>query len=78
MKSFLIILVFLISVVGYSQTDDFQIWSTVGVKYNVNKKSGLNLKQSLRTYQNSAYWKTIFTEASNINLVYIDFLSTWF
>lgn len=58
----LLIIILFFSVSVFSQSDDFQIWSTIKLDYNLNKKSNINFKQSLRTFQNSKFWKTNLSE----------------
>jgi len=62
MRSLYFILVMLVSQFVFSQSGDFQVWNSLNLKYNFNSKSNINIKQSLRTYQNSTYWRLSFTE----------------
>jgi len=62
MRSLYLILALVITQFAFSQSSDFQIWSSLKLKYNFNDKSNINIKQSLRTFQNSTYWRLSFTE----------------
>jgi len=64
MKKVLFILMIVFTNFVFSQADDFQVWSSLNLRYNINKKSNINVKQSLRTFQNSTYWKLSFTEVA--------------
>ena len=64
MRKVLFILLIVLTNISFSQTEDFQVWSSLNLRYNINKKSNINVKQSLRTFQNSTYWKLSFTEIS--------------
>ena len=62
MRVVFLILSIVISQFVFSQSDDFQVWSSLNLRYNFNDKSNINIKQSLRTFQNSTYWRQSFTE----------------
>jgi hypothetical protein len=54
--------VFLLPLIGFSQDQDFQIWSGVEVNYKWNKKLSFALEQNLRTAHNSLLVGKTFTE----------------
>jgi hypothetical protein len=60
----LYIILFFIPFALFSQISDLEIWSSVNISHKLNKRNEINFEQSLRTFQNSSNWNTIFSEIS--------------
>ena len=56
-----------------SDTNDFELWSSVGVSYSVNDKFKVGLKEQLRLKENATTTDTYFTDLSLEYELFTDF-----
>ena len=53
---------FLFPLLSFTQTEDFQLWSSLSINYNVNKKLDFKLTESLRLRENVSLISRQFSE----------------
>jgi len=62
-RFFIIVVILLIfNTKIFTQTKDFQIWSTAGIEKKINKNISVSLEEEARFYNNASFLKKYFTD----------------